>query len=170
MLVTRGIRFGMLGVVGVLLSACAPGHYTELGPPPVPPPASFAHRAASADLELFWNCTQPQPQVIRLTGAARNIGQGEVRSVLLTVRSVKPGDAPLLVTEEALPEIILYASGPSPFQVDLQLEKTPTQIDLAAAYQITPSVAAPSSAGPQENLSAADACAPSAFPNPLYKK
>jgi hypothetical protein len=88
----------------------------------------------------------------------------------LTVKSVKLGDAPLLVTEEALPEIILHESGPSPFQVDLQLEKTPTRIDLSAAYQVTPSVGAPNFAGPQGNLAADDVCAPSRFPNPLSRK
>jgi len=170
MLPTTRARFGLLVVMGAFLSACTPSHYTDLGPPPVPPPSSFAHRAASPALELLWNCSQLQPQVMRLTGAAHNIGQGEVRSVLLTVRSVKTGDAPLLITAEALPEIILYASGPSPFQVDLQLEKTPTRIDLSAGYRVTPSVSAPDSAGPQENLAAEDVCAPSRYPNPLYQK
>ena len=170
MLATIRARFGLLVVVGALLSACTPDHYVPLGPGPVPPPASFAHRATSPDLELLWNCTQLQPQVMRLTGAAHNIGQGEVRSILLTDRSVKLGDAPLLITAEALPEIILYASEPSPFQVDLQLEKTPTRIDLSAEYRVTPSVSAPDSAGPQENLAADDVCSPSRYPNALYRK
>jgi hypothetical protein len=170
MLATIRARFGLLVVMGALLSACTPDHFVPLGPGPVPPPASFVHRAASADVELLWNCSQLQPQAMRLTGAAHNIGQGEVRSILLTVRSVKLGDAPLLITAEALPEIILYASEPSPFQVDLQLEKTPTRIDLSAVYRVTPSVSAPDAAGPQENLGAEDVCAPSRYPNPLYQK
>lgn len=170
MLATICVRFGLLVVVGALLSACTPDHFVPLGPGPVPPLSSFAHRAASANVELLWNCSQLQPQVMRVTGAARNIGQGEVRSILLTVRSVKLGDAPLVVTAEALPEIILYASGPSPFQVDLQLEKTPTRIDLSAVYQVTPDVSAPNTAGPQDNLVADDVCTPSRNPNPLYQK
>ncbi len=170
MVATICVRAGLLVVAAALLAACAPAHYTDLSPGPVPPPASFAHRVASTNVELFWNCSQLQPQVMRLIGAARNIGRGEVRSVLLTVRSVKAGDAPLLVTAEALPEIILYASGPSSFQVDLQLEKTPTRIDLSAVYQMTPDVSAPSSVGPQENLAADDVCAPARYPNPLYQK
>jgi hypothetical protein len=170
MLATICIRSGLLVLAAALLAACTPAHYADLGPGPVAPPASFAHRAADANVELFWNCSQPQPQVMRLIGAARNAGQGEVRSILLTARSVKLGDAPLLVTAEALPEIILYASGPSPFQVDLQLEKTPTRIDLSAVYQVTPDVSAPSSVGPQGNLAADDICAPSRYPNPLYQK
>jgi hypothetical protein len=74
------------------------------------------------------------------------------------------------MTSEALPEIILYASGPSPFQIDLQLEKTPTRIDLSAVYQVTPSVSAPNTAGPQENLAADDVCAPAQNPNALFRK
>ena len=170
MLATTRARFGLLVVMGALVSACTPSHYRDLGPPSAPSPASFAHRTASPNVELLWNCSQLQPQVMRLTGAAHNIGQGEVRSVLLTVRSVKVGDAPLLITAEALPEIILYASGPSPFRVDLQLEKTPTRIDLSAVYQVTPGASAPDSAGPQENLAAEDVCAPSRYPNALYQK
>ena len=170
MLATICVRSGLWLVVGALLAACTPDHFVPLGPGPVPPPASFAHRATSPDLELLWNCSQLQPQIMRITGAAHNIGQGEVRSVLLTARSVKLGDAPLVVTAEALPEIILYASEPSPFQVDLQLEKTATRIDLSAGYRVTPSVGAPDSAGPLENLAADDVCSPSRYPNALYRQ
>jgi hypothetical protein len=88
----------------------------------------------------------------------------------LTVRSLRAGDAPLPQTATAIPEIMLYASGPSPFQVDLPLEKGSSRIDVSAVYRVTPDVGAPSSAGPQETLAAEDACSPSKHPNPLNRQ
>ncbi len=154
-------RGGLVAVMSVVLTACAADHYTDLSSPPVPPPASFAHRAASPDIELFWNCSQPQPQAMKITGAARNSGKREVRSVSLTIRSLRTGDVPILLTAEALPEIILYAAGPSPFQIDLRLENAPSRIDISATYQVTPDLGAPSSTGPQGSLIVEDACSPS---------
>jgi hypothetical protein len=167
---TTCTQFAQLGVIVTFLSACAPAHYTDLSSPPVPPPASFVHHAASENIELFWNCSQPSSEVIRVTGAARNSGQQEVRSVELTARSLLKGEVPLLKTAEALPEIILYAHDPSPFQIDLPLEKAPTQIQVSAVYRLTPDVSAPNSAGPQRALLVADACAPTQNLNTLYNK
>jgi hypothetical protein len=107
---------------------------------------------------------------MRLDGAVRNSGQREVRSVQLTVQSLQAGDAPLLQTAAALPEIILYASGPSPFRVDLPLEKAPSRIEVSAVYRVTPDVRAPDSAGPQGTLTAEDACSPSRYPNPVSRQ
>jgi hypothetical protein len=69
-----------------------------------------------------------------------------------------------------LPEIVLYASGPSPFRVDLPLEKAPSRIGVSAVYRVMPDVRAPDSAGPQETLTAEDACSPSWYPNPVYRQ
>ncbi len=164
------IQFALLALTGTFLSACAPAHYTDLLSPSVPPPASFVHHAASENIELFWNCSKPGPEVIRITGAARNSGPREVRSVELTVRSLLTGEVPLLKTAEALPEIMLYAHDPSPFQVNLPLEKAPSQIQLSALYRLTPDVSAPDSAGPQRVLLIEDACAPTQNLNTLYRK
>jgi hypothetical protein len=107
---------------------------------------------------------------MRLAGAVQNSGQREVRSVELTVRSLRAGDLPTLQTAEALPDIILYASGPSPFQIDLSLEKAPSRIDISAHYRVTPDVSSPNSAGPQGSLSVEDVCSPSRHPNSSYRQ
>jgi hypothetical protein len=67
-----------------------------------------------------------------------------------------------------LPEIVLYASGPSPFRVDLPLEKAPSRIGVSAVYRVTPDVRAPDSTGPQGTPIAEGACSPSWYPNPVY--
>jgi hypothetical protein len=87
----------------------------------------------------------------------------------LTVQSLRGGDTPLLQSAVALPETILYAGEPSPFQIDLPLETTPSRIDVLAVYRIAPDLSAPSSAGPQGSLSLEDACSPSRYSNPLYR-
>ena len=102
---------------------------------------------------------------MKLTGAARNIGQRDVQSVGLRARSLRTGDTPMLLTEEALPEIILYFRDLSPFQIDLKLEKGPSRIDLFALYQVTPNPNQPNLAGPPMDLNVEDACAPSQHPN-----
>jgi len=161
------IRFILLAVIGAMLSACAsdPGTYRPLSPASAPLAASFSHRAASPDVELLWNCSQPRPEVMRLSGAAGNIGQREVQSIMLRARSWRLGEMPMLLTEEALPEIILYSRTLSPFQIDLKLEKTPSRIDLFALYQVTPDPNQPNLAGPPMDLSVEDACAPARYLN-----
>ena len=163
---------GLLAVVTIALAACASPHsehFVPLTQGPVPPLTSFVHRAASPEIELFWNCRRPGQGITRLEGAARNSGQREVRSVFLTVTAMQAGDRPLLETAATVPEVVLYRSGPSPFQVDLSLEKPPSRIDVSAEYRMTPTVNAPDSAGPQGTLTAEDACAPSKHPNPSYR-
>jgi hypothetical protein len=167
---TIGIRFGLFAVIGSFLLACAPDKYTDISSTSLPPPASFVHHAASENIELFWNCSQPRPEVMRVSGAVRNNGQQEVRSVDLTVRSLRAGDVSLLQTAAALPEIMLYASGPSPFQIDLPLEKSPSKFQVSALYRTTPDLSAPSSVGPQGSLVIEDACAPTQHPNTLYRQ
>ncbi len=161
---------GVVTVVSLLLSACTPAHYVPLSPGPVPPPASFAHRAASSDVELLWNCTWPQPQIAHLSGAARNIGQREVRSIDLTVRSLQTGPAPLLQTEAGLPDTMLYGPDPSPFQIDLPLEKIPSRIDLTARFQVTPGPIAPGASGTPGLLTVEDACAPGRHQNAVPRQ
>jgi hypothetical protein len=103
------------------------------------------------------------------SGAARSTGPLEVRSVELTVRSLRAGGAPLLQEAVALPEIILNANEPSPFQIDLPMEKTPARIDVLAVYRVTPDLTAPSTAAAQHSFTVEDACSPSLHPNPLYR-
>ncbi|HSD50422.1 MAG TPA: hypothetical protein VLG48_03360 [Candidatus Methylomirabilis sp.] len=164
------VHCGVVAVVSLVLAACTPGHYVPLSSTTVPPPASFAHRAASADVELLWNCNQPQPQTARVSGAARNIGQREVRSIELTVKSVQTGPAPLVQTEVGLPDTMLYGHDPSPFQIDLPLEKTPSRIDLTARFQVTPGPIAPGAAGTPVSLAVEDACAPGRHQNTVPRQ
>jgi hypothetical protein len=164
---TTRIRFILLAVIGATLSACAsdPGTYKPLSPASAPLPASFGHRTASPDVELLWNCSQAQSETMKITGAARNIGQRDVQSIMLRARSWRLGEMPMLLTEEALPEIILYWRNLSPFQIDLKLEKTPSRIDLFALYQVTPDPNQPTLAAPPMDLNVEDACAPARYLN-----
>ena len=164
------VHGGMLVVVSMFLSACTPAHYVPLSPPPVPPPGSFAHRAVSPDVELLWNCTRPQPQITRINGAARNIGQREVRSIELTVRSLQTGPDPLLQSEVGLPDTMLYGRDPSPFQIDLSVEKTPSRIDLTARFQVTPGPIAPGAPGIPGLLPVEDACSPGRHQNAVPRQ
>ncbi len=161
-------RFGLVALAGFVLTGCATdeGQYKPLSPATAPSPASFSHRAASPDVELFWNCGQPRPEIMRITGAARNIGQRNVQAMSLRARSLRTGDWPMVLTEDALPEIILYWRDLSPFQIDLQLEKAPFRVDLFALYQISPSPNQPNIAGPPMDLNIEDACATTRYPNP----
>ncbi len=160
-------RLGLMTVIGAVFSACTSdtGTYKPLFPPPAPSPTSFTHRAASPDVELLWNCAQTQPEIMTITGAARSIGRRDVQSIMLRARSLRAAEMPILLTEEALPEIILYSRDLSPFQIDLKLEKTPSQINLFAEYQVTPDPNQPGVAGPPKNLNVEDACAPARHPN-----
>jgi hypothetical protein len=74
-------------------------------------PTARPHRTLSF-LELQSN----QPRSMKLAGAARNIGQREVRSVDLSVQSLRAGDVPLLQTAVSLPRPSCTRASPPRFR------------------------------------------------------
>jgi hypothetical protein len=132
------IRIGLLMLAGMVLSACAPqGTYGPLaGMTPVYPPAAFAHRVSTPDVDIYWNCSQPEPGLLRLNGVAKNSGGREVRFLKLELVSMNAKDQNLLQAAAAVPDIVLYTNQQSPFQLDLPTTGAEARYDLFYEYSL----------------------------------
>ncbi|HSB73384.1 MAG TPA: hypothetical protein VLT62_29000 [Candidatus Methylomirabilis sp.] len=137
----RGRVWGSLGLValaGMVLSACgAPGTYrTQAEAPPAYPPAVFAHRVATADVEIYWNCSHPGKGVLRVNGVAKNSGGREVRFLELQLDAMDGKNRNILHTATAIPDILLYTNQSSPFQLDLRTTGAEVRYDLFYQYNL----------------------------------
>lgn len=117
----------LLVVVAMGVTACAavdtPGTGTPL--------EAFAHRTATSDLVLFWNCLEPAAGVLRVEGVAHNPWQAQPIAFLeLQVVGV---DAQGRQTAEGAGKarnIQIFTNQRSPFQLELRTAGTEVRFDL----------------------------------------
>lgn len=132
------IRKTLLALAGMVLAACStPGTYGPLVEgKPMYPPAVFAHRVATSDVMIYWNCSQPEPGLLQLDGVAQNIGGREVRFLELHLTAVDAKDRNILEAAAAVPDIVLYTNQLSPFHLDLRTPGTEVRFDLFYQYSL----------------------------------
>lgn len=122
----------LLLVVALVLPACASqGPYES-----VYPQAVFAHRVSSPDVDIYWNCTQPEAGLVRFGGVAQNTGGAYVRFLKLQVAGVDAKDRNIVEAAAAVPDISLYTNQKSPFQMDLRTAGGEVRFDLFYQYSI----------------------------------
>ena len=132
------IRKTLLALAGMVLAACSTqGTYGPLVEgKPMYPPAVFAHRVATSDVEIYWNCSQPDPDVVQLDGVAQNIGGREVRFLELQLEAVDAKERNISEAAAAVPDIVLYTNQLSPFQLNLRTASTEVRFDLFYQYSL----------------------------------
>ena len=145
-----------LVAMGLLLAACAttgtfrvpasgPGNY---------PPVVYAHRVGGEDVEIYWNCTQPEPGLVEIDGVVQNVGGRDVKFMELNLVGVDSRDYSVSEATTALPEIDLTINETSPFQMRLRAIGSEVRFDLYYQYYSS------SRTGfPHRNF-ARDACSP----------
>lgn len=133
---TRNV--GLLLVVALTLAACTTqGTYGPLAAQaPIYPPAVFAHRVSAPDVDIYWNCTQPEAGLLRVNGVAQNSGGREVRFVELQLEGVDAKDRNIAQAATAVPDIILFTNQVSPFELDLRTVGSEVRFDLFYQYSI----------------------------------
>jgi hypothetical protein len=151
---------GFLALAGIVLSACTADGTRGLpaAQPTVYPPAVFAHRVAAEDVEIYWNCTRPTPDVLQLDGVAKNIGGREVRSLELELDSVDAKNRNLLRAATSLPDIVLYTNQISPFRLQLQTGGAEVRFDLFYQYRLRPRIGTLNPGAEERRSMARDVC------------
>ena len=116
------------------------------------PQANFAHRVSSGDVDVYWNCTQPEQGVVRMDGVVQNTGGREVQFVTLEAAAANAREYYVSSAKTTLNEILLHINQISPFTLEVS---TPagTRLDLIYAYRFT-------AAMPEIRNLARDACSP----------
>ncbi len=155
-------REGILGpariwlslLVAVVAAGCGtavPGRGPASGPAEYPQ-TNFAHRAGARDIVVYWNCSQPEADVVRVDGVVQNSGGRAVQFVNLEAAAADPRERYVASAKTALPEIILHANQISPFAMELRVPAA-TRLDMYYAYRFT-------ATSPEIRELARDACSP----------
>lgn len=135
---TKGIRSGLLLLLGIGVSACAAdGTWRPpVAEPTLYPPDVFSHQVASSHVVLYWNCARPEPGLLRLEGVAHNPwGQQEVRFLELEVVGVDGRERAVSQAATAIPDFLLRTNEISPFRRELRMAATEVRFDLFYQYR-----------------------------------
>lgn len=134
----RKIRAGLLALAGVSISACAADgtwRFTA-AEPGLYPPAVFSHRVGTPHVVLYWNCSRPEPGMLRVDGVAQNAGSPQaVRFLELELAGVDARERHVSQAAAALPDILLHTNQISPFRLDVRTEGSEVRFDLFYRYE-----------------------------------
>jgi hypothetical protein len=152
----HGYRF--LACMSLLLSACAgygPGGPAEAGST-VYPPALYAHRVSTNDVEVYWNCTRPDPAVVQLEGVVRSVKGGRVKFMELELSGANKQGRYVSSGKTALRDIVLYTNQISPYTLQIRPAGTEERFDLYYWYYVDARIGD----SPRQQFLARDACSP----------
>lgn len=134
----RIVRFGILLLLGVGLWACAQDGSLRF-PAAIPaayPPPGYAHRVETPQIGLFYNCTTPEPGVLRLEGMAFNVWNMQpVRYLELALEGVDAGDHSVSEAGGEGRDYQILTGQSTSFQVDLRPAGSEVRYDLYYQYQ-----------------------------------
>jgi len=131
------MRAGLLLLLGMGLSACAAdGTWRPPAASTLYPPAVFAHRVESSHVALYWNCTRPEPGVLRLEGVAQNPWSSQaVRFLELELVGVDARERTVSEAAAAVPDFLLHTNQISPFRLDVRTVGSEVRFDLFYQYR-----------------------------------
>lgn len=129
------VAFSVLLAIG--LSACAANGTLQLPAETsaIYPPTVFSHRVGTSHVVLYWNCTRPEPGLLRVEGVAQQAGSSQpIRFLEMELAGVDAREQYVSQAFAALPDILLHTNQISPFRLDLRTAGTETRFDLFYRY------------------------------------
>ena len=103
--------------------------------PPIYPPAVFAHRVSTAEVTVYWNCTRPGPDSLRVEGVIQNTGGGAVQYAEIEIVSVDGKDRTMASVRSAVRDLVISTNQMSPFQLGLPIVGAEARIVLYYDYR-----------------------------------
>jgi hypothetical protein len=127
------LRRVFIAGVALVLTACAylgiPVQTAE--GPSLYPSDVYAHRVATSHVVLYWNCTRPAADLLRVDGVAQNPWwPQEVRYLQLELVGVNGEDRIVSETKAALEDVFLGTNEISPFRLELRTAGGEARFDL----------------------------------------
>jgi hypothetical protein len=133
---TTQVRAGVLVLLGMGLFACTSakmGGQSGWGLPY--PPPGYAHHVGSHALELFWNCTRPEPNVLRMDGVAANPFSGaDVLFLKFELAGVDAQGREVSSAHFESPNIQIWMDESAAFRLDLPTTGQEVRVDLFYEY------------------------------------
>jgi hypothetical protein len=150
-------RVWLAAASALSLSACASGgESTQFlsSALTVDPTAGFTNRVSSNQVVLYWNCTRPEPGILRVDGVAHNPWSSQaIRFLEFDLVGMDDRDRQVSATSAALPAILLWTNEVSAFRLDLKTAETESRFDLYYQYRFNEGgnriLAGPPGAAPQ---------------------
>jgi len=131
----RFLRWGL--VVVLLLGGAAAS--AQVSPAPPAQPETFAHYVSDSTIVLNWNCTRPEPGVLRIQGVVRNPWyNAPVTNLNFQLFGVNDKDRDISQTLGTPRDYMIWNYGPSPFALDLRLSGEEQRFDLVYYYWLGP--------------------------------
>ncbi len=131
----------VLGAVATLaLAGCAAGQGGGPSGTASPPQAAgaYAHRASTAELILYWNCTRPEPEVLRLGGIAQSPWEAEpIGSLRFELVGVDAKGHTISEARAEADENQLGTNQSTPFRLALPTSGREVRFDLFVQYYFT---------------------------------
>jgi hypothetical protein len=121
------------------------------------PQAVYAHRVSTPHVDVYWNCTQPRADTVRLEGVVQNT-RGVVKFMELEAAGAGPSGGSGSSARTALPDIVLHPRQISPFSVEIR-RVGEERIDLFYVYHLD---TAQEGEDPRPRYMARDVCSPTA--------
>ncbi|MCX5736365.1 MAG: hypothetical protein NTW68_18950 [candidate division NC10 bacterium] len=102
---------------------------------------TFAHRVATSEVVLLWNCLQPEPGQLRVEGVAQNPWQAQpIQYLEFELVGVDAQERQTAQVAEAARDLQIRTNQTAPFQLTLKTAGTEVRFDLYYNYRFNDNV------------------------------
>ncbi len=125
-----------LGVLSFCLAACSTAGTFQVptSASEVTSPTVYTHRVGTADVEIYWNCSRPAPNVLEMDGVVQNVGGRTVHFMELNLVGVDSRGDTVTQATTSLPDTSLWINQTSRFHMQLQAVGSEVRFDLYYKY------------------------------------
>ncbi len=121
----------LLSVLSICLAACSTaGTFQAPASNPRNSPAAYTHRVGTADVEIYWNCSRPAPNVLEMDGMVQNVGGRTVHFMELNLVGVDSRGDTVTQATASVPDTALWINQTSRFHMQLQAVGSEVRFDL----------------------------------------
>jgi hypothetical protein len=85
---------------------------------------------------IYWNCTRPEPDALRVDGVVQNTGAGLLQYTEVEIVSVDAADRTVASVRTPVRDLTIQTNQLSPFQLGLRTVGAEARIDLYYEYRL----------------------------------
>ena len=128
-------HLGFVSILAGVLTACAATDMPQ-GGVTGGTLETFAHRVATSEMVLLWNCLQPEPGQLRVEGVAQNPWQAQpIQYLEFELVGVNAQERRTAQVAEAARDLQIRTNQTAPFQLTLKTAGTEVRFDLYYNYR-----------------------------------
>ncbi len=150
---TRGLHALIVTLFAVALAACGLAK-------PLPDFDSFAHRVSDSTVALYWNCSRPEPGLVRMEGVANNPYYPQpIMDLGFTLYGVSAQGGDISTAHANAQAYEIFTNDPTSFTINLHTVGGEVRYDLVYHYLFQGGLGGGSGIGQQQQNMARNVCA-----------